>query len=204
MALFFLGAYHGINPGMGWLFAVSLGMQRQNSRAVWQSLLPIATGHALSIGIVVAGAMLLGAVVPSHYIKLFVACVLFGFGVYRLLSRKHPRWGGMQVGFRDLTIWSFLMASAHGAGFMLLPLVMGGLAETGHQHMHLNPAPMYAVSTGVWAVLVHTAGYLIVTGTIAFIVYKWIGLSLLRRAWVNLDLIWAMALILTAVIALVS
>lgn len=187
---------------MGWLFAVALGMQRRSGRAVWLSLLPIAVGHALAIGVVVAGAAMLGTVVPAHYVKIFVACVLLGFGVYRLLSRKHPRWGGMQVGFKDLTIWSFLMASAHGAGFMLLPVVMGGLAENGHHAMHVAEPPALGMWTGVSAVAVHTLGYLLVTGAIAFIVYKWVGLNLLRKAWVNLDLVWAVALIVTAVAAL--
>jgi hypothetical protein len=203
VVLFFLGAYHGLNPGMGWLFAVSLGMQRQSARAVWQSLFPIATGHALSIGLVVAGAAMLGAVAPANYVRIFVACILFGFGVYRLLSQRHPRWGGMQVGFRDLTIWSFLMASAHGAGFMLLPVVMGGLAGSDHHQMHAGQPVIYGPWAGVWAVAVHTLGYLLVTGAVAFVVYKWVGLNLLRKAWVNLDMVWAVALIVTAIVAVV-
>lgn len=202
VVLFFLGAFHGINPGMGWLFAVALGMQKQSSRAVWLSLLPIAAGHAAAIGVIVAAAAMLGTVVPPHYVKIFVACALLGFGIYRLLSSKHPRWGGMQVGFRDLSIWSFLMASAHGAGFMLLPVVMGGLAESGHHAMHVAEAGQLGLWTGILAVAVHTLGYLLVTGTVAFVVYKWVGLNILRKAWVNLDLVWAVALIVTALIAL--
>jgi hypothetical protein len=200
--LFLLGAYHGINPGMGWLFAVALGMQKRTSRAVWQSLLPIAAGHALSIGIVVAVAFFLGAVVPSMYVRIAVACVLLTFGVYRLLRRGHPRWGGMQIGFRDLTIWSFLMASAHGAGFMLLPLVMGTFAAHDHHPMPLDTRISHGPWTGVLAVAVHTFGYLLTTGTTAFVVYHWLGLNLLRKAWINLDLIWAVALIVTAAAAL--
>jgi threonine/homoserine/homoserine lactone efflux protein len=202
VVLFFLGAFHGINPGMGWLFAVALGMQRQSGRAVWLSLFPIAAGHALAIGVVVAGAAMLGAVFPANYVKIFVACVLLGFGLYRLLRKGHPRWGGMQVGFRDLTIWSFLMASAHGAGFMLLPVVMGMLPGESHHQMHMESAA-HGAWAGVWAVAVHTLGYLLVTGAIAFAVYKWIGLNPLRKAWVNLDIVWAVALIVTAVVALV-
>jgi hypothetical protein len=200
--VFFLGVYHGINPGMGWLFAVALGMQRQSSRAVWLSLAPIAAGHALAIGLVVAAMALLGVVVPTNYVRISVACILFGFGLYRLMRRGHPRWGGMQVGFRDLTIWSFLMASAHGAGFMLLPVMMGPLAGHGN-HMHIHEPISYGPGTGALAVAVHTLGYLLTTGTAAFAVYKWLGLSLLRKAWVNLDLIWAVALIVTAGAALI-
>ena len=200
VALFFLGAYHGINPGMGWLFAVALGMQKQSGSAVWQSLLPLAAGHALSIGLVVAGAALVGAVVPANYLRILVACVLLGFGLYRLLRKGHPGWGGMQVGFRDLTIWSFLMASAHGAGFMLLPVVMGKLAVHNLHDRHTHESISFGPWTGALAVAIHTLGYLLTTGAVAFVVYKWFGLNLLRKAWVNLDLVWAAALIVTAAI----
>lgn len=199
MVLFFLGAYHGINPGMGWLFAVALGMQKRSSAAVWQSLLPIAAGHAIAIGVVIAGATILTYIVPAIYLRIFVACALLGFGLIKLLRGKHPRWGGMQVGFRDLTIWSFLMACAHGAGFMLLPVMMS--ASSGHNHALNATAPtMSGAWTAVAAVAVHTLGYLLVTGAVAFIVYEWLGLGLLRKAWINLDLIWAFALIATAIL----
>jgi hypothetical protein len=216
-ALFLLGAYHGVNPGMGWLFAVALGMQKKNAAAVWQSLVPIASGHFVAIALVVAAAVLAGAVLPLRYIKIAAACVLLAFGLHRLIRKSHPRWGGMQIGFRDLAIWSFLMASAHGAGFMLLPILlkMSALqaADVGHSahHLHalgfagpsnLGPSTLGAWTLGPWtasiALLVHTLGYLLVTGLIAFVVYEKLGLEVLRKSWVNLDLIWAVALIATA------
>ena len=201
-ALFLLGAYHGINPGMGWLFAVALGMQRHSARVVWQSLLPIAVGHALAIGLVVAAALLLGATLPQNAVKILVASLLFGLGLYKLLRKGHPHWGGMDVGFRDLTIWSFLMATAHGAGLMLLP-VLFGMSAIGYAHHDMH---MLMISGGPWlgvlAVDVHTLGYLVITGAVAFVVYEKLGLNLLRKAWVNLDLIWAVALIVTAGVAL--
>jgi hypothetical protein len=194
--LFLLGAYHGINPAMGWLFAVALGLQKQNGRAVWQALVPIATGHALAIGLVILVAVLAGAVLPLHVMKICVVVVLLGFGMYRIVGKNHSHWGGMQVGFRDLTIWSFLMASAHGAGFMLLPVLLGMSAmDTGH-HMHEMVLP--GAGSQLLAIVLHTLGYLLLTGTIAWVVYTRVGLSLLRKAWLNLDLIWAMALIATA------
>jgi len=196
--LFFLGAYHGINPGMGWLFAVALGMQKRSVSAVWQSLLPIALGHALAIGLVVAGAAVVGAVVPAKYVRVLVVGVLLGFGLYRLLHKVHPSGGVMQAGFRDLTIWSFLMASAHGAGFMLLPLVMGTLSGHGHHGMHVYESISYGPWTGILAVAVHTLGYLLATGAVAFVVYEWFWLGFLRRASLNLDLVWAASLIVTA------
>ena len=201
-ALFLLGAYHGINPGMGWLFAVALGMQERTSRAVWRALGPITVGHALAIGVVVALAGLVQAVLPFRSLKIGVAVILFAFGVYRLLRHRHPRYGGMQVGFGDLTIWSFLMASAHGAGLMVLPVLFrvsgGGMEEHSHSAMHhFQMSAFGGATTDLTAVLVHTLGYLVVTGVVAWVVYAKLGLALLRKAWLNLDLIWAAALVAT-------
>jgi len=193
--LFLLGAYHGINPGMGWLFAVARGMQEHRARAVAWSLPPIALGHALSIGVVVLLAGLAQVALPLTYIRIGVAVALMGLGLYKLIRSRHFHWGGMRVGFRELTIWSFLMASAHGAGLMVLPVVLAGP----HAHHH---ATAQGVANGVWATLIHTLGYLTVTAAVALLVYQKFGLALLRRAWFNLDLIWAMALVATGCIAL--
>jgi hypothetical protein len=193
-ALFLLGAYHGINPGMGWLFAVARGMQEHATKAVARALVPITLGHALSIGLVVALAGLIQIVLPLGYVQLVVAGALISLGILRILRRRHFAWGGMQVGFRDLTLWSFLMASAHGAGLMVLPIVM----PMEHEHMHM------AGGTGVTATLVHTVGYLSVTAVVALLVYRKFGLALLRKAWFNLDLVWAAALIVTGCVALVA
>ena len=207
-ALFLLGAYHGINPGMGWLFAVALGMQEKTSRAVWLSLAPIAAGHALSIGCVLFLASLVGLVLPLAALKVAVAIILFVLGAYRLIRHRHPRGGGMQVGFKDLTIWSFLMASAHGAGLMVLPILLK-LSPTVHaagSHVgghSTHSAVIGGTSTNLLAVTVHTAGYLIVTGAIAWLVYEKLGLALLRKAWLNLDMVWCIALIVTGVFVLV-
>jgi hypothetical protein len=193
--LFLLGAYHGINPGMGWLFAVARGMQEHRTRAVLWSLPPIALGHALAIGVVVLIAQLAEVAVPLLYIRIGVAVTLVGLGVYKLVRSRHFRWGGMQVGFRDLTIWSFLMASAHGAGLMVLPVVLAG------PHAHHITASQEATS-GVEATLIHTLGYFTVTAAAALLVYQKLGLAMLRRSWFNLDLIWAVALVVTGFVAL--
>jgi hypothetical protein len=193
--LFLLGAYHGINPGMGWLFAVARGMQEHRARAVAWSLPPIALGHALSIGVVVLLAGLAQVVLPLTYIRIGVAVALVGLGLYKLMRSRHFHWGGMQVGFRELTIWSFLMASAHGAGLMVLPVVLAG--PHGQHH-----AAVQGAANGVWATLIHTLGYLTVTAAVALLVYQKFGLALLRRAWFNLDLIWAIALVATGCVAL--
>jgi hypothetical protein len=199
--LAFLGAYHGINPGMGWLFAVALGMQQRSGGAVARSLVPLAAGHTLAIGGVVLAAALLGLALTPAAVRYPVAAILITLGLHRAVRHRHPRWVRMQVGFRDLTVWSFLMASAHGAGLMVLPVLLGshavGAAEhaAGHAAMigTANPLAMLV------ATIVHTAGYLAVTGIVAWIVYWKLGLALLRKAWLNLDLIWAVALVATGV-----
>jgi hypothetical protein len=204
-ALFLLGAYHGINPGMGWLFAVALGMQKTSSRAVWAALGPISVGHALAISVVVLLAGLAQTVVPLRALKVGVAIILFGLGLYHLVRHRHPRWGGMQIGFADLTLWSFLMASAHGAGLMVLPILFrisrgespSGSAASMH-HMHMSAVG--GGNTNLSAILVHTLGYLVVMGFAAWVVYEKLGLALLRKAWLNLDLIWAVALIATGIL----
>jgi hypothetical protein len=196
VTLFLLGAYHGINPAMGWLFAVALGLQKKSGRAVWGSLLPIATGHVIAVAAVILVAVLAGAVVPVQALRIAVAIILVGFGVYRIVSKSHPRFGGMQVGFRDLTIWSFLMACAHGAGLMLLPVLLGMSAMGAGHESHVAAFPR--VRLQLLAVAIHTCGYLLLTGTIAWAVFTRLGVSVLHKAWLNLDFVWAVALIATA------
>src|SRR5262245_54797206 len=189
-AMVFLGAYHGINPGMGWLFAVGLGMQHGSARGVWRALPPIALGHAAAVGVVLLTAGLAGLVVPLDALKVIVSFMLVTLGLYRLWRHRHPRYGGMQVGFSDLMAWSFLMASAHGAGFMVIPFVLptsAALSAAGRQHaLHMATAATNAAAAGAMAVAVHTLAYLVVMALAAVIVYRRLGLSLLRKAWVNL------------------
>jgi hypothetical protein len=202
-AVLFLGAYHGINPGMGWLFAVALGMQQGSARGVWRALPPIALGHAAAVGAVLLVAGLAEMVVPLAVMKVIVASVLVALGLYRLWRHRHPRFGGMRVGFRDLTVWSFLMASAHGAGFMVLPFVlaMSDHVMVGGSHLHHATAASPQVPwMGVLALGLHTLAYLVVLAFAAWIVYRKLGLALLRTAWFNLDLIWAGALVATGLV----
>jgi hypothetical protein len=206
LTLFGLGAYHGINPGMGWLFAVALGLQEKDRQAVIRALLPIALGHAGSIGIVVLLMGLAQVILPEPILRWLCAAALFAFGLYRLFRARHPRWVGMRVGFRDLTIWSFLMASAHGAGLMLVPILLKWPAteHAHHQMVHASTLDRVANSPGLLlaAVGVHTLGLFLVTGVIAVLVYEKLGLALLRQAWFNFDLLWAVALLAAGVMAL--
>ncbi len=214
LALLALGVYHGLNPGMGWLFAVALGMQEKHRRAVLAAIPPIALGHALSIGIVVAILWLAQVSVPEKPLRYGAATVLIGFGLYRLIRARHPRWVGMRVGFRDLTTWSFLMATAHGAGLMVVPVLLGSnIANSAHaSHMEVmshagHLAEMEASSLSgplhfLAAVVVHGAGFLLVATLIALVVYEKVGLAILQRTWFNLDLLWAIALMLSGLLIL--
>jgi hypothetical protein len=204
-AMVWLGAFHGINPGMGWLFAVALGMQAGNARGVWRALPPIALGHALAVGAILIAAALAQMLIPLATLKIVVACCLSTLGVYRLWRHRHPRFGGMRVGFRDLTVWSFLMASAHGAGFMVLPFVMAMPAEVlaaGQTHVGHGAAHPTLPLTGAIALAIHTCTYLATTALVAQVVYRKLGLALLRTAWLNMDAMWAGALLITGFIVL--
>ena len=208
VVLFGLGAFHGINPAMGWLFAVCLGLQEHRRKAVFAALPPIALGHAISVGLVVAITVFLRAELDARALKYFGAAILISYGLYRVVRARHPRWVGMQVGFRDLTLWSFLMASAHGAGLMLVPVFLASHSNTvspmDHHHeaaAHSAHLPMIAGAgplTG--AVIVHTLGHLLVAGLVAFVVYEKLGVAILKTAWFNIDFAWALALVATGVI----
>jgi hypothetical protein len=198
LALLALGMFHGVNPGMGWLFAVALGMQERSHRAVVRALLPLGAGHALAVAAAVAVAMLVGAVIPLAYLRWVVAGVLAVLGISRLYRHRHPRWAQMQVGPWSLTLWSFLMASAHGAGLMVVPVFLSMATVQADGACHVHSAPISnAPEAALFATTLHAAGYLAVTAIVALVVFHKLGLSLLRRAWFNLDLIWASALIVT-------
>lgn len=190
---------------MGWLFAVALGLQERKGSAVWRALPPLALGHGIAIGGTIALAAVLGLVIPLSSLKWIVACSLFGLGLYRLVRNRHPRFGGMRVGPRDLTIWSMLMASAHGAGLMVVPFVLGAAQAAGGLDDHAAhgalpgglPGDQFV---GLTATLVHTLGYLLVVGVVALLVYEKLGLRLLRKVWFNMDLAWGIALIVTALL----
>jgi hypothetical protein len=196
-----LGIYHGVNPGMGWLFAVALGMQEQNGRAVAKAIVPIAVGHTAAIGLVVLTASLLGLALPLTVIRYFVAALLAGLGIYSLVGHRHPRWIRMQVGFRDLTAWSFLMASAHGAGLMLVPVLLGSSTVQAADHIAVHQMVVTPL-VGLAATAIHTTAYLAAAGILACLVYCRFGLALLRKAWFNFNLIWGVALVATGLFTL--
>ena len=196
-ALVLLGAYHGLNPGMGWLFAVARGLQERKRAAVLSSLLPIAIGHEASIVIVVIAVSLTEQVLPPYLIRLIAALVLVTFGAYKLINpRSHPGGFGMRVGFLGLAGWSFLMSSAHGAGLMLAPVLLG-LPVYAAYHS-LSELSLQAVA----AASLHVAAMLIVMGVVSVVVYEKVGLGVLRRGWFNMDLGWSLVLIASGAVTL--
>lgn len=197
-----LGAFHGLNPAMGWLFAVALGLHRQSRSVVLGALLPIAIGHIASTFLVALVVITLGLVLDLQLIARLAGISLILWAIYHwLYGHRHRVRVGMQTGYLGLMLWSFLMATAHGAGLMLLPALM---------HLCLAGTPAKDLLTGATtatsflAVTVHGLAMLIVTGAIAVIVYEWIGLAFLRRGWLNLDLLWTGALIATGLVLLLT
>jgi hypothetical protein len=192
LALAGLGAFHGLNPAMGWLFAVALGLHRHNRRVVWLSPLPIALGHALSIAIVAGALLWAGLVIDLRAVRSGAGLFLIGWALYhwRYGHRRRVR-VGMQAGLAALALWSFLMATTHGAGLMLWPVLMPLCFPAASQPSSSGP-----FLTALLAVGVHTLAMLTVTTVVAVAVYEWIGLEILRRAWLNVDLIWTLALLL--------
>ncbi len=200
-----LGAYHGLNPAMGWLFAVSLGMQDGDRRSVKRALLPIAIGHEASIAVVAALVLGLGVVTDQSVLHMGAGAVLVGFGLFRFARpRAHPRWTRMRVNRGELTWWSFLMSSAHGAGLMVAPVLIGAgaadaSADGGQTLSHVDVGGLSVITT-VLAVSVHVAAMLAAMGAISLVVYDRFGTALLRKAWLNLDWLWAGAFVLAGVI----
>ncbi len=204
LGLVALGVFHGLNPAMGWLFAVSLALQRQRSIHLFSATGYIALGHLASLLVIVAALLAAGAFLPLQWVRLASGGILLAFGTYRFIRYyRHPRWVGMNIGGRDLMLWSFLMATAHGAGLMLAPVILaltdsaapaalpGELGEHG-DFLSLDDAPSW------WAIglLTHTLVMLAVMLAAASIVYYRVGLGFLRRGWINLDLLWAASLVL--------
>ena len=209
LALVLLGAYHGLNPAMGWLFAVALGLQEQRRGAVLQALPPIALGHAVAISLAVLVVGVAQIVVPLDVLRYVGAGVLILFGLYKLVRRRHPRWVGMRVGFRDLTAWSFLMATAHGAGLMLVPVLLrfssANAAHSAHgAHAgYTDPTGSATALADLAAVGLHTLAMFVVMGAIAVVVYEKLGVMILKRTWFNIDLLWAGTLVGAGVITLI-
>ena len=197
-----LGAFHGINPGMGWLFAVALGMQERRRGAVLRALVPLGAGHLVAVGVAVGAALAVGFAIPLVWLRWPMAAVLVSLGVLRFFRHRHPRWAGMRVSMGRLAVWSFLMATAHGAGLMVVPVFMGMSMSAAGEHAHHLHSAGISTAAAVWATGLHAVAYLAVTAFVAVLVFEKLGVGILRRAWINLDLIWSAALVATGTLTL--
>jgi hypothetical protein len=192
LALAGLGLFHGINPAMGWLFAVALGLHRHSQKVVLLSLVPISIGHAAAVALVLAAVLALGLILDWMILGRLTGLILIGWAVWHALygHRRRVR-VGMQTGMAGLALWSFLMAGAHGAGLMLIPIVVPlCLAATPAGELTASGSMPVALT----ALAVHTATMLATIAVISLAVYRWIGVAFLTRGWINLDLVWIVAL----------
>lgn len=197
-ALGALGAFHGLNPAMGWLFSVARGMQERSRRVLLTSLPPIAAGHLASVAIVAAVVSATESVLAGNVVAITGGVLLVGFGLWRLLSERHFRWAGMRLSTGQLAGWSFLMSSAHGAGLMLLPVLATTTVATHMAHetptTRLDGTPAAALE-GLAAAGVHTLAMFAVMAACAIAVYEFVGVNVLRRAWFNMDRLWAAVMV---------
>jgi hypothetical protein len=140
--------------------------------------------------------------IPLAWLRWPVAAVLVSLGVRRLFRHRHPRWAGMRVSMGGLTVWSFLMATAHGAGLMVVPVVMRMSMSAAGEHAHHIHAAGTGTGAAFFATGLHAAGYLAMTAFVAVLVFEKLGVGILHRAWINLDLIWSAALVATGTLTL--
>lgn len=195
LALVGLGAFHGLNPAMGWLFAVALGLHQHDRRVVWLSVIPIALGHALSVVLLAAAFFWAGLIIDARIVRIGSGLVLIGWALYHWrYGHRHRVRFGMQTGLLGLGVWSFLMATAHGAGLMLWPVLMPLCIAAASEPDGAGPLVTAIIGIGV-----HTLAMLVTTTVVAVAVYEWVGLEILRRAWINVDLVWTFALVAAGV-----
>ena len=201
-----LGAYHGLNPAMGWLFAVGLGLQERSRGAVLRALGPIALGHELSLALVAGLVHVLGVLTDSEPLHVGAGIVLIGFGIFRFIKpRAHFRWTTMRVRGRELTLWSFLMSTAHGAGLMVAPVLIGvgeaSASGEGHGHAveEMRLGTLNVPSTAL-ALVLHVGAMLAVMAVVSVVVYDRLGLRILRSAWINTEWIWAGAFVMAGLL----
>jgi hypothetical protein len=203
-----LGAYHGLNPAMGWLFAVALGMQERDRGAVLRALPAIAIGHEASIMLVVLVVLGLGVITDPSVLHLGAGIALVAFGLFRFIKpRAHFRWVKGTVNRRELTWWSFLMSSAHGAGLMVAPVLIGAGAATdaaasSDHAIAAVQANGLSIPGSMLGITLHVAAMLAVMAVVALMVYDHVGVSVLKKAWINLDWVWAGAFVLAGVLTM--
>ncbi len=200
------GIYHGVNPGMGWPLAVSAGMMGEGQRDVLGALGPLAIGHFLAMtGILLPFAVMTVLITWQQEIRIGAGVLVIVAGSYLLINRRHPRFLA-RIKPTQLTLWSFAVATAHGAGLMLVPIYLGLCTTVDPEAGHQAAATLMAgnLSTAVAVSVVHTMAMVVSGGAIAYCVFVWLGPKFISRSWFNLDVVWALSLILVGVIALAT
>jgi hypothetical protein len=204
LAVIASGLYHGVNPAMGWPLAVSAALMERNPRALLAALWPLAAGHLLAMLVVLLPFALLIALVQwQRHLQIGAAVLVIGFGIFRLLNRRHPR-ALARIPPTHLVLWSFAVAIAHGAGLMLVPIYLGLCSQADHDNGHEAAGALVNANLGtaVLVAIVHAIAMIAAGGCLAWLVYRYLGLKFVSRSWFNLDTSWAVSLILVGTIAL--
>jgi hypothetical protein len=198
------GVYHGVNPGMGWPLAVSAALMEGRQGALLRALGALSVGHFLAmLGILLPFAAMTTLVIWEREIRIAAALLVIGFGVWLLVNRRHPRFLA-RVPPSRLALWSFLVALAHGAGLMLVPIYLGLCDPAEVDAGHLAASALFAqgLSLSVAVAAAHTAAMILSGGAVAVAVYAWLGLKFLNRGWFDLDRVWALSLVVVGGIGL--
>jgi hypothetical protein len=206
LAIIASGLYHGVNPGMGWPLAVSAGLMGRGRREVVTAMVPLAAGHLVSMLVILLPFALMTALLDwQREIRIGASVAVIAFGVFRLVNRRHPR-ALARIRPTQLALWSFTIATAHGAGLMLLPIYLGLCSIEEFDKAHQASAILMAQNsaTAIIVSLVHTIAMVVAGGVFALLVYGWLGLKFLSRSWFNLDLVWALSLILIGAFGLLT
>jgi hypothetical protein len=205
LAVIASGLYHGANPGMGWPLAVSAGLMERSPRALRAALVPLAAGHLLAMLLVLLPFALLVALVEwQRQIQIGASLIVIAFGIFRLVDQRHPR-ALARIRPTQLGLWSFAVAIAHGAGLMLVPIYLGLCREADLDKGHEAALTLINANLGMAGLvaIVHAIAMIAAGGSLAWLVYRYLGLKFVSRSWFNLDIFWAVSLILVGAIALV-
>ena len=205
LAVIASGLYHGVNPGMGWPLAVSAGLMERSPRALVSALWPLAIGHLIAMLLVLLPFVLLIALVEwQRVIQIGASLLVIGFGIFRLINRRHPRVLA-RISPAQLGLWSFAVALAHGAALMLVPIYLGLCREADLDRGHAAADTLINANLGmaVLVAIVHATAMIAAGGCCAWLAYRYLGLKFISQSWFNLDVVWAVSLILVGGIALV-
>jgi hypothetical protein len=205
LAVIASGLYHGVNPGMGWPLVVSAGLMGRSRKDLAAALPPLAAGHILATLVILLPFALASALLQwQHEVRIVASVMVIAFGIFRLISRRHPR-ALVRIKPTQLALWSFAIATAHGAGLMLLPIYFGicSIDRPNAAHQAASILMTQNLSMALLVSVAHALAMVAAGGLIALLVYAWLGLKFLSLVWFNLDLTWAISLILIGGIGII-